>query len=109
MSIIEKPGEYTTAESKKAEVIAIRNNIAIGFLGPNPMAWHINGMPCIGYPSIAISGPWIEPKKPVEGWVNVYDKHFAFYTTRKQADAWAGADCIACVFVRECETPEEKT
>ena len=109
--IIEKPGDYMTRSGEKVRVECTRNNGATANVEIT-MFWRCtNGRI---YDDMEdphdIVGPWVEPRKPVEGWVNVQSRGAmsGIYSSRALADE-SNVGRIACVFVRECETPEEKT
>jgi hypothetical protein len=48
-------------------------------------------------------GPWVEPKKRVQGWANIYPKGSVditgIYPDRDECDKAAGSERIACVYI----------
>ena len=52
--------------------------------------------------------PYIEPRKKVSGWVNVYQSWLSNpHKTRESADFKADKTRIACVYVTETDPPED--
>lgn len=70
MSVIDKPGFYTS-KAGKCEVVAIRHGVAIGWVGDwttSGVWWCATGDSGPGFEDYDITGPYIEPRKPVEAW-----------------------------------------
>ena len=71
--IITTPGFYAS-KAGKCEVVAIRNGVAIGWIGDGNCSgvWACKDGDSGDFDD-HITGPWIEPRKPVEAWAVVFE------------------------------------
>lgn len=91
--IIDKPGFYTS-KAGKCEVLAVRGDRAFGIVdnGSRAMSWYcVDGSMSMleeRYREWHITGPWVEPRKPVEGYVSDLPGEAirAFYTDKETAE-----------------------
>ncbi len=117
--LIDKPGFYAS-KAGKCEVVAVRETSgglsAIGFCAHGDASvWdaHDGGMVHVArdYSSCHITGPWVEPRKPVEAWVVCGGGGKYPYGDATEAERafgfWLKHDTDARL-IRLIEAPEEK-
>ncbi len=114
--IIDKPGFYAS-KAGKCEVKFIDGDCAFGYhlVEDFPAAWSAVNGECISDHDNGrydITGPYVEPRKPVEAWavVTYPDEIYSFYRTKESAEkTQRGFRAARLVYLREYEPSQSST
>lgn len=110
MTIIDKPGFYIS-KAGKCEVVAISQGFAFGFIlgsdHPSRRAriWYADNGHSTEWANSCITGPYIEPRKPVEAWaiVNKSANQRYLYWEKQDAEDAFGGEADRLIHLREVE------
>lgn len=112
MTIIDKPGFYTS-KAGKCEVVAVKDGYAFGFIHAGEHARYVRVWSCAdgaqAYVDALcdhhITGPYVEPRKPVEAWavVRTVGNVHLFETRSCAVDCQRGYAGARLIHLREVE------